>query len=83
MSKHVLFDKDEVLERWNHEFTDGIESLDSLLIEARGALDALTAMQFHTESAPRRQKQDRILPTAADHAAADVVAEELAGRKRK
>ena len=80
MSKHVLFDKDEVLERWNHEFTEGISDLDSLLIEAREALDALTSIQVQDQ---RRPVRDIPLPTAADHAAADDLAQELAGRKRK
>lgn len=80
MSKHVLFDKDEVLERWNHEFTEGIDSLDSLLTEAREALDALTSIQVQDH---RRPVRDIPLPTAADHQAADAIAEELAGRKRK
>lgn len=78
MSKHVLYDQDETVERMTQEFNRGIDSLDSLLAEAKSALDSLTAMQFQDQ---RRPVKDIPLPTAADHAAADDLAQELAGRK--
>lgn len=80
MSKHVLYDENEVSERMTQEFNRGIDSLDSLLIEAREALDALTSIQVQDH---RRPVRDLPLPTAADHKAADDLAQELAGRKRK
>ena len=80
MSKHVLYDQSETVERMTHEFTEGINALDSLLAEARDALDTLTAMQFQDQ---RRPVTDVPLPTAADHQAADDLAGKLAGRKRK
>ena len=65
-----------------HEFTEGITALDSLLAEARDALDALTAMQFQDQRRPVKDVP-LPLPTAADHAAADDLAQKLVGRKRK
>jgi hypothetical protein len=87
VSKHVLYDKDEVLERMTHEFNEGMNALDSLESGIRVALDALTAMQFHNEDeAPKRRPRPRVkkspLPTAADHLSADLLAQELAGRRK-
>lgn len=74
MAKHVFYDVDEFIERVKHEFTEGMNALDWLESEIRAALDRLTAMQFHTEPPTAG-----LLPTAADHAAADLLAQELAG----
>lgn len=78
MSKHVLYDQDETIERITQEFNRGIESLDSLLSDAREALDALTSIQVQDH---RRPVRDVLLPTAADHQTADDLARELAGPK--
>ena len=87
MSKHVLYHKDEVLERITHEFTKGMAALDGLESEIRVALDVLTAIQLHTappEPPRRRQRAKKaaplVSPTAADHVAADLLAQGLVGR---
>jgi hypothetical protein len=77
MAKHVLYDVDEFLEKTKHEFEEGMNALDCLESEIRASLDRLTAMQFH--NAPRTAGYV-VLPTASDHAAADLLAQELAGR---
>ena len=78
MAKHVFYDVDEFIERVKHEFTEGMNALDWLESEIRAALDGLTAMQFHAEP-PTATATAGLLPTAADHAAADLLAQELAG----
>jgi hypothetical protein len=88
MSKHAFFDKGEVLEQRKNEFNEGIKALDRLESEIRETLDRLTAVQFSSappepQRRPRaRKKSDSVLPTAADHVAADKVAQQLAGRPR-
>jgi hypothetical protein len=75
MAKHAFYDVDEFLEKTKHEFEEGMNALDWLESEVRAALDRLTAMQFHTTAAAGCD----VIPTAADHAAADLLAQELAG----
>jgi hypothetical protein len=88
MPKHMLFDKDEVLEQRKNEFDEGIKALDRLESEIRETLDRLTAVQFSsappepTQRRPRVRKKADVLPTAADHLAADNLAQQLAGRKQ-
>lgn len=77
MAKHVLYDVDEFLERTKHEFEEGMNSLDWLESEVRASLDRLTSMQFHTTPPTAGYV---LLPTASDHAAADLFAQDLAGR---
>jgi hypothetical protein len=82
MAKHMFYDASEVLERMQHEFDEGMKALDWLESEARATLDRLTAMQFHTaNSSVPAAAGYVILPSAVDHAAADQLAQELAGGK--
>jgi len=41
MAKHVYYDESEVVERMQHEFKQGMESLDELEAQIRERLDAL------------------------------------------
>lgn len=84
MSKHVRYEEGEVLERMKHEFEEGMNALDWLESEIRASLDRLTAMQFHTSPpAATATAGDPVLPTAADHQAADLLAQTLAGGRPK
>ena len=42
MAKHVQYDKDEVVERMTHEFTEGMAALADLEAQTREVLDVLT-----------------------------------------
>lgn len=97
MSKHVFYEVEEVYEQMEHERAEGMKALDSLEAEVRAALDALTgspvvASQSRPRAkSPRRHGSPRRfidqsatpLPTAADHLAADLLAQELAGKPKK
>lgn len=83
MSKHVLYDADEVQERMKHEFEEGIKALDSLEVEIREVLDALTG-SFPLTGTPQRRPQEgqSVAVTSPDaQRAADLVAQALAGGK--
>lgn len=42
MAKHVLYDKDETVERMTHEFSEGMAALEKVEAQTRELLDVLT-----------------------------------------